>query len=115
MSSLGNDGLYTASHGADLDAFDVDFTPELDFLDGDESFDFDDTEFGGDLIGALPGRNGSDNNVASGGEQKRKMSSEDDSADPTDAKRQELQEGERGSKKPGRKPLTNEPTTVSYS
>jgi AP-1-like factor len=115
MANLGDDGLYTGPHDANFDAFNVDFTPELDFLDGDESFDFDDAEFDGDLIGALPGRDGSRQKIAPGGDQKRKMSTEDDSLDATDAKRQETQEGERSSKKPGRKPLTNEPTTVSHS
>jgi AP-1-like factor len=114
MANLGDDGLYSGPHDATFDAFDVDFTPELDFLDGDESFDFDDTEFDGDLIGALPGRDGVRGNVVPGGEQKRKLSTEDDSLDAADAKRQETQEGERSSKKPGRKPLTNEPTTVSH-
>lgn len=83
-----------------------DFTPELDYLDGDTSFDFDNADLGGEMIGALPG---------SGGEpeqhDKRKSPDENESPEEGDAKRQETQEGEKGAKKPGRKPLTNEPTT----
>lgn len=85
-----------------------DFTPELDYLDGDTSFDFDNADLGGEMIGALPG---------SGTEpeqhDKRKSPDENESPEEGDAKRQETQEGEKGAKKPGRKPLTNEPTTVS--
>jgi AP-1-like factor len=113
MANLGDDGLFTGPNDANFNAFDVDFTPELDFLDGDESFDFDDAELDGDLIPSLPGRDGIPQTFARGAEQKRKMSTEDDSLDAADAKRQETQEGERSSKKPGRTPLTNEPTTVS--
>jgi len=84
-----------------------DFTPELDYLDGDNSFDFDNADLGGEMIGALPG---------SGAEpeqhDKRKSPDENDSPEEGDAKRHETQDGERGTKKPGRKPLTNEPTTV---
>ena len=48
-------------------------------------------------------------------EQHEKRKNTDDDGSPVEgsAKRQELAEGEKGSKKPGRKPLTNEPTTVS--
>lgn len=84
-----------------LDAFDVDFTPELDFLDGDQSFDFENADLGGEMIGGLPG-------------EKRKNPDEGAVANG-DSKRQELQDGERSAKKPGRKPLTSEPTTVSRS
>jgi len=80
-----------------LDAFDVDFTPELDFLDGDQSFDFENADLGGEMIGGLPG-------------EKRKNPDEGAVANG-DSKRQELQDGERSAKKPGRKPLTSEPTT----
>jgi len=80
-----------------LDTFDVDFTPELDFLDGDQSFDFENADLGGEMIGGLPG-------------EKRKSPAEGGVTNG-DSKRQELQEGERSAKKPGRKPLTSEPTT----
>lgn len=93
-----------------MDDFNPDFTPDLDYLDGEGSYDFDNADLGGDMIGALPGVDANGNP-----EQHDKRKSPDENASPEegDAKRQELQEGEKGSKKPGRKPLTNEPTTVS--
>lgn len=85
---------------ATLDNLD-DYTPDLDYLDGD-GFDFENADLGGEMIGALPGD----------GHDKRK-SPDDSAGDPEgDAKRQETQEGEKTAKKPGRKPLTSEPTTV---
>lgn len=92
---------------ANMDGFNGDFTPDIDYLDGDNSFDFDNADLGGEMIGALPGH----------GEQHDKRShpgdeDDDDELEEGDAKRQE---GEKGAKKPGRKPLTNEPTTVSWS
>jgi AP-1-like transcription factor len=101
-------GLFMSPQQAELDAFNPDYTPDLDYLDGD-SFDFDNADLGGEMIGALP---------ASGGEaadihEKRKSPDEKDPDDGADHKRQETQEGEKGAKKPGRKPLTSEPTTVS--
>lgn len=99
-----NSGLmYLGPHDADLDQFDVNFTPDGDFLDGDQSFDFDNADLGGDMIGSLPSQH-----------EKRK-NSEEDSPEEGEAKRQEVQEGERSAKKPGRKPLTSEPTTVSLT
>lgn len=85
-----------------------DFTPELDYLDGDTSFDFDNADLGGEMIGALPG-----SGLEPEQHDKRKSPDENESPEEGDAKRQETQEGEKGAKKPGRKPLTNEPTTVS--
>jgi AP-1-like factor len=93
-----------------MDNYNPDFTPDLDYLDGDASFDFDNADLGGEMIGGLPG-------VDADGkpEQHDKRKNTDDDGSPAEgsAKRQELAEGEKGSKKPGRKPLTNEPTTVS--
>lgn len=86
-----------------------DFTPGLDYLDGDNSFDFDNADLGGEMIGALPG------NGVPEQHEKRKSPDENGSPEEGDAKRQETQEGEKGSKKPGRKPLTSEPTTVSLA
>lgn len=93
-----------------MDSFNPDFTPDLDYLDGDGSFDFDNADLGGEMIGGLPGLDADGNPEQ---HEKRKNSDEDGSPEEGDAKRQELGEGEKGSKKPGRKPLTNEPTTVS--
>ena len=95
---------------ANMDGFNPDFTPDLDYLDGDGSFDFDNADLGGEMIGGLPGLDADGNPEQ---HDKRKQSDEDGSPEEGDAKRQELGEGEKGSKKPGRKPLTNEPTTVS--
>jgi AP-1-like factor len=93
-----------------MDNFNPDYTPDLDYLDGDGSFDFDNADLGGEMIGGLPGIDADGNPEQ---HDKRKNSDEDGSPEEGDAKRQELGEGEKGSKKPGRKPLTNEPTTVS--
>lgn len=95
---------------ANMDEFNPDFTPDLDYLDADASFDFDNADLGGEMIGGLPGFDANGNPEQ---HDKRKNTDDDGSPEEGDAKRQELGEGERGSKKPGRKPLTNEPTTVS--
>lgn len=89
----------------DLDNFNVEYTPDLDYLDG-EGYDFDNADLGGEMIGSLPGRDANE-----------KRKSREDSAAPEggDAKRQETEDGEKAPKKPGRKPLTSEPTTVSTS
>jgi AP-1-like transcription factor len=102
MNSVGGDGLFMSPREAEFDQFNADYTPDLDYLDGD-GFDFDNADLGGDMIGALPGEQ----------HEKRKIADEDNDNEEGDAKRQETQEGEKGQKKPGRKPLTSEPTTVS--
>ena len=62
------------------------------------------------MIGSLPGSGGNANGDLSN--EKRKSPDENDASEEGDAKRQETQDGEKGAKKPGRKPLTSEPTTV---
>ena len=47
------------------------------------------------------------------GHEKRKNPDDHNVEEGGDAKRQETKDGEKGAKKPGRKPLTSEPTTVS--
>jgi len=94
--------MFISPQNPELDNFNGDYTPDLDYLDGD-SFDFDNADLGGEMIGALPGS----------AHEKRKSPTEKDSSEESDPKRQETQEGEKGAKKPGRKPLTSEPTTVS--
>ncbi|GAB7363467.1 hypothetical protein MBLNU230_g3739t1 [Neophaeotheca triangularis] len=90
----------------DVDLDNYDYTPDLDYLDGDNSFDFDNADLGGDLIGALPGGNGAEQH------EKRKSPDEAGSPEEGDAKRQETLDGDKAqSKRPGRKPLTSEPTT----
>lgn len=98
-----NTGLFMSPQDAALDGFNADYTPDLDYLDG-EGYDFDNADLGGDMIGALP--NGE-------GHEKRKSPDEQDDDEDGDSKRQETQGGDKGAKKPGRKPLTSEPTTVS--
>lgn len=106
--TMNGNALYTSPpQNGDLDGYD--YTPDLDYLDGDNGFDFDNADLGGDLIGALPGENGV--------EQHEKRKSPDEAGTPEeegDAKRQETLDGDKGqAKRPGRKPLTSEPTTVS--
>jgi AP-1-like factor len=82
----------------------IEDTPFLEYADGDNSFDFDDDN--DVMIGALPG--GSPN----GEEGNEKRKSPDDDAEDGDngGKRRETEDKQ--AKKPGRKPLTSEPTTV---
>ena len=103
MNGDSANGLYFSPQDAALDNLSGDFTPDLDYFDGD-NFDFDNADLGGEMIGALPGGEGNE---------KRKSPDERDEFDETEPKRQETLDGEKGSKKPGRKPLTSEPTTVS--
>lgn len=89
----------------------IDESPFVDYLDGDNSFDFDNAD--DDLmIGALPGgspsgRNGEESN------DKRKSPDDDGEDDEGGGKRREGEDKQ--AKKPGRKPLTSEPTTVGNS
>jgi len=89
----------------------VDESPFIDYLDGDNSFDFDNAD--DDLmIGALPGgspsgKNGEDSN------EKRKSPDDDADDDEGGGKRREGEDKQ--AKKPGRKPLTSEPTTVGVT
>jgi AP-1-like factor len=106
-----NETPATAVHESPfLDTYDYDF--------GDSSFDFSFT--GGDqprMIGDLPDSaarsESADNDAANDGNDKRSHPDDDDDEDSpgNDAKRQET--SERVPKKPGRKPLTSEPSSVS--
>lgn len=107
MNGANDNGLYISPQQATFNDFD-DFSPDLDYLDGD-GFDFENADLGGEMIGALPGDSNGDLH------EKRKNSEEYDAGVEGDAKRQETQDGEKSAKKPGRKPLTSEPTTVSLS
>ena len=81
-------------------------SPFLDYMDGDTSFDYDNVD-GDMMIGALPtpgdspGKNGEESN------EKRKSPEDDVEDDEGGGKRREGED----KKKPGRKPLTSEPTT----
>ena len=80
-------------------SLDFDTSPYLDYPNGDTSFDLDEHDLGGqEMIGPL--------------HDKRKITDEDEDEDEEgDSKRREGDDKQ--AKKPGRKPLTNEPTTVS--
>ncbi len=108
MNSFNEDGLFISPQQATLDDFQDNYSPDLDYLD-DEGFDFENTDLGGEMIGTLPGDSFNGNDL----HEKRKNSEEFSGEEEGDAKRQETQEGEKSAKKPGRKPLTSEPTTVS--
>jgi AP-1-like factor len=108
ISMNGADGTgFISPTEAELDNF-GEYTPDLDYLD--DGFDFENADLGGEMIGSLPGA-GDSNEDLNGAHEKRKNSDGTD-ADGGNAKRQETGDGEKGAKKPGRKPLTSEPTTV---
>jgi AP-1-like factor len=97
-----------------MDPLDFDDTsPYLDYLDGDTSFDFDASDLGGQHMFENMGSNASNKSDSTDGDKpdKRKSPEEDSPEDEVDAKRREGEPKE--AKKPGRKPLTSEPTTVS--
>lgn len=80
-------------------------SPLGDFDLEDGNFDWDNS---GDLFGdlpALPNGDGTEHH------DKRKKSMDDDGAEEGSGKRRESDE--KGARKPGRKPITGEPTTVS--
>lgn len=86
----------------------VDESPFIDYLDGDNSFDFDNAD--DDLmIGALPGGSPSGKN---GEDSSEKRKSPDDDADDDEGGGKRREGEDKQAKKPGRKPLTSEPTTV---
>lgn len=95
-------------------SLDYDESPFLDYLDGgDSSFDMNGNDLGGDMIGSLPGGDSSSSDTVNEIEKhdKRKNPDEEgDSEDELDSKRREG--ADKNPKKPGRKPLTSEPTTV---
>ncbi|KAL1591685.1 DNA-binding transcription factor yap1 [Paraconiothyrium brasiliense] len=82
----------------------IEESPFGDYLDGD-NFDFDNADNGDLMIGALPGDSPSKEGEAS---EKRK-SPGDDADEDGGGKRREGDDKQ--AKKPGRKPLTSEPTT----
>lgn len=110
-TAMNEASLFMSPQQAELEHFAVDYTPDLDYLDGD-SFDFDNADLGGEMIGALPG-SGTESNGKGDLHEKRK-SRDDNDGNEGDPKRQETEENEKAAKKPGRKPLTTEPTTVSH-
>lgn len=88
---------------ASLDNFDYDDTPYADYLDGDNSFDFDNADLDGQqMIGDFP--NGLDKH-----EKRKNPDSDGDEDEHSDHKRKEGDDKQ--AKKPGRKPIMAEPTT----
>lgn len=87
----------------------IEESPFLDYMDGDNSFDYDNSDM---MIGALPGdspqRNGDSN-------EKRKLSPDEDGDDDDEGGGKRREGEDKQAKKPGRKPLTSEPTTVGSS
>jgi len=94
----------SSEFGAELDA-----SPFLDYeldLDADGNFDLD---VDGQMIGGLPGAPTSDGE--GGAHEKRKLPEGENGDDEGGGKRREGED--KTAKKPGRKPLTSEPTSVS--
>lgn len=93
---------------------DYDDSPFLDlFLDGEneDSFEFDDQ---GQMFGELPEDGSDDNGTADPGhlhDKRKSMGAQDDDDEEGGGKRREGEDKQ--VKKPGRKPLTSEPTSVS--
>lgn len=87
----------------------IEESPFIDYLEGDTSFDLENPD--GDLmIGSLPGEGHVDSH------EKRKSPGDDDDDEDEDEGGGKRREGEdKQAKKPGRKPLTSEPTTVSFA
>lgn len=86
----------------------MDESPFLDLLDGDTSFDLDGAENGDLMIGSLPGE-------PYGESGDKRKSPEDDGDDEEDGGGKRREGEDKQAKKPGRKPLTSEPTTVCLS
>lgn len=107
-----NPVMNKSDQAASLDNYDFDDTsPYLDYLD-DSTLNFTSTDLGGDdMFGPVPGpRTESSESDKAERSDKRKKSDDGDEEDlDGDAKRREGDD----KKKPGRKPLTSEPTTVS--
>ena len=85
----------------------IEESPFDNYLDGETNFDFDNADNGDLMIGALPG-DGSNKEIESN--EKRKTPGDDADEQEGGGKRREGEDKQ--AKKPGRKPLTSEPTTV---
>lgn len=85
----------------------IEESPFGDYLDGDANFDFDNADNGDLMIGALPG-----DSPSKDGEVSEKRKSPGDDAEDPDGGGKRREGEDKQAKKPGRKPLTSEPTTV---
>lgn len=105
-SALYDSPIQSVPGSGQLD-FNPDDSPYLDFdldADADGNFDYDSQ----DMIGDLPGANGSDE----GTEQHEKRKSIDSNEDEDEGGGKRRESDDKTAKKPGRKPLTSEPTSV---
>lgn len=98
----------------DFTNFDFDDTsPYLDYLDGDTSLNFDSNDLGGeDMFGSAPGPR-TESSGSDKGDKADKRKSPDDYDDDEEGDPKRREGDDKMAKKPGRKPLTSEPTTVS--
>ena len=108
---------YTPTTQANPGSGQMGFSDDSPYLDFDPDGDFDDSAFdfdpSGRMIGDLPDDDDDDDDdlPANGGlHDKRKSVGDRDDDDEGGGKRREGED--KTSKKPGRKPLTNEPTSV---
>lgn len=116
MQSFGMDGLNPAYYSSpqqgsnlqSLDNFGLEDSPFGDFLDADTSFDYDQSD-PSLMIGNLPGDSPPQDDETEGGDKRKSPDEESDEVEGG-AKRREGED--KTAKKPGRKPLTSEPTTV---
>lgn len=88
----------------------IDYDYEFDADGSFDNFDFSAISQGQDMIGKIP-ESASSEGDAGETHEKRSHPDEDDDNEEGGGKRREGEE--KGSRKPGRKPLTNEPTSVS--
>ncbi|KAF2494685.1 PAP1-domain-containing protein [Lophium mytilinum] len=96
--------------GANLNFDNLDDSPFVDYLDGDNSFDYDNGDNSDLMIGGLPGDSSSHSNEGDNESTDKRKSPDDDGEDQEGGGKR--REGEdKTAKKPGRKPLTSEPTT----
>jgi len=101
---------------AEIGSFDFDDTsPYIDYIDGDTTLNFDSNDLGGeDMFGNVPGPMTESSESDKGDRaDKRKSPDDADLDEDDDPKRREGDD--KTAKKPGRKPLTSEPTTVGLS
>ena len=85
----------------------IDESPYIDYIDGD-NFDFDNADNSDLMIGGLPG----DSPEQDGEDGVEKRKSPDDDVEDPDGGGKRREPEDKQAKKPGRKPLTSEPTTV---
>lgn len=108
VSSLDPSTFFSPQQSTPADAFGmgVDESPYIDYLDGEAALDFDASN-GARMIGSLPG-----DSPEGESSEKRKSPDEDGEDDDEEGGGKRREGDDKQAKKPGRKPLTSEPTTV---